>query len=359
MNLVGTVRHRSTVPRFNGIEFPMSDRNEARSRKTSPETGNSYQNIHDSQEASPGPEPIPRKQVGVINPRSSMLDLSRLKNRVAGRAKSDAGKVAAQGTGSTPATGTEPATTSPVPSGPSPTASPQPPQVPDLRPTVGSSAPVIPAAPKMASPIIVPPTPSLLVPPTAMPPASLDPFDPARLRVRCDGGALGGYQKLPTSIQARKPSREWFIRTSPDPDQWIVVKTLLLKHSENSDLYLVDPEIAPYLEEEPTFGKHQLALSMNRAGVLFFWYFGAPDDNGDLDRWNRSAAEAADYAREHWIRFAWNKKLNAHETITSRFQEEPQWTKVPMSKLLKLAFTGKYIDSLNHPVLRQLEIEVE
>jgi hypothetical protein len=37
---------------------------------------------------------------------------------------------------------------------------------------------------------------------------------------------------------------------------------------------------------------------------------------------------------------------------------EPQWPAVPFKELLRVAFKGRFIDSLDHPVLRRLRGEV-
>jgi hypothetical protein len=78
-----------------------------------------------------------------------------------------------------------------------------------------------------------------------------------------------------------------------------------------------------------------------------------------MDEWNRSAFEAAELARKVWVRITANQSLGAYDVHVAGGQlGEPVWPQVPFAKILQVAFQNRYIDPLEHPVLRKLRGEV-
>jgi hypothetical protein len=53
--------------------------------------------------------------------------------------------------------------------------------------------------------------------PEPEPESEPDPFDPARLRLSQNFAAAVGVRRVYSTIPLRKPSKEWFVRTHPDP----------------------------------------------------------------------------------------------------------------------------------------------
>src|SRR5215470_7174713 len=60
-------------------------------------------------------------------------------------------------------------------------------------------------------------------------PQPLDPFDPARLRLTQNFVTSVGVKKAIVTIPVRKPAKEWFIQTHPDPAYRIETAVLELK----------------------------------------------------------------------------------------------------------------------------------
>src|SRR4051812_11570689 len=92
--------------------------------------------------------------------------------------------------------------------------------------------------------------------PTAPIAPSPDPFDPARLRMDQDFGAKVGVKKLLTTVPVRKPGREAFVRTHPDPAYRLLTGVVELK--EEREIYLVAPVLWDDLATESTFGPRML-----------------------------------------------------------------------------------------------------
>ncbi len=84
-----------------------------------------------------------------------------------------------------------------------------------------------------------------------------------------------------------------------------------------------------------------------------------PGSDGKLDEWSRSALEAADIARSGWVRVQSNMSLGAYEVFEATGDiPNPEWPETPFKDLLRVAFKGRFIDSLDHPVLRKLRGEI-
>lgn len=187
-------------------------------------------------------------------------------------------------------------------------------------------------------------------------PATSDPFDISRLRLSQDFVAAAGVKKILNTIPCRKPSKEWFVQTHPDPA--FRIQTYVVELKEDSETYLVDPTLWPDLIGESTFSPRALITSINRQGVLFLWPIRLPNADGRLDEWSRSALEAATFAAGTWIRVQANMSLGAYELFQAAGQwAAPEWPDMPFQQLLKVAFKDRLITTLDHPVLKRLRGE--
>ena len=184
-----------------------------------------------------------------------------------------------------------------------------------------------------------------------------DPFDPARLRLRQNFAASVGVRRVYATIPLRKPSKEWFIRTHPDPDYRLEISLLELK--EDRETYQVIPDLWDALTGEPTFGPKLIVMAVNRPGVPFVWPIRLPGPDGKIDNWSRSAHEAANLARTHWVRVRPNMGIQAYDIdLTTARLPEPSWPALTFRQVLDITFRGKRISDLDHPVLRRLRGEV-
>ena len=186
--------------------------------------------------------------------------------------------------------------------------------------------------------------------------AASDPFDPNRLRLSQDFASSLGVKKALTTIPVRKPAKEWWVRRHPDPDFGFATGVIELK--EEQEIYLVDPSLWEDLASESTFGPRALFTTISRQGVLFLWPVRLPGPDGKQDPWNRSALEAAEIAKNGWIRIAANMHLGAYEvSTTTATWSEPAWPSESFQELLTVAFKDRFIDSKDHPVLKRLRGE--
>ena len=86
------------------------------------------------------------------------------------------------------------------------------------------------------------------------------------------------------------------------------------------------------------------------------WPVRLPGEDGRIDDWNRVAREAAEIAMSRWIKLTANRSLGTYDVSEAAADlPEPHWPTESMEQLLEVAFRGKIIDSLEHPIVLQLQ----
>jgi hypothetical protein len=137
------------------------------------------------------------------------------------------------------------------------------------------------------------------------------------------------------------------------------MNTAVIELKEDRETYLVAKHLWPELAGEATFSPRALFTAMTRQNVLFVWPVRLPGADGKIDEWSRTALEAAEMARKQWCRVTANMSLGAYEVYHATGElGEPPWPDMPFNDVLRIAFKGRYIDRLDHPVLRKLRGEM-
>lgn len=181
------------------------------------------------------------------------------------------------------------------------------------------------------------------------------PFNPAALRLSQNFADSVGVKKLVTTVPVRKPNKQDFVRVHPDAA--FRLETAVLEFKEDREHYLVAPHLWADLAGEIT--PKVLFTTINRQKVLSVWAIRLPNADGKHDEWNASALEAAQMAQKSWVRVSANMNLGAYDVFeASAALPEPEWGDMDFTKILEVAFKGRYIDNLDHPALRRLRGEV-
>ena len=182
-----------------------------------------------------------------------------------------------------------------------------------------------------------------------------NPFDPKKFRIGQRFGEGQDVQRILVSVPVRKPNRQEFFRTHPDPAMWLEAAILELKQDRQS--FIVAPELAPHLPGEAV--AKILIPTLTNHGTLFLWGIRLPDEEGRLDEWNSVALEAAERAKTKWIRLMANMAAGTYEVLEAKaLFPEPNWPEHSLAQLLEIAFKGRVIVSMDHPVLRRLRGEI-
>jgi hypothetical protein len=160
-----------------------------------------------------------------------------------------------------------------------------------------------------------------------------------------------GVKRLLTTVPVRKPNAQEFVRVNPSPDSHANVALLELK--DDREIYLLTPAMAQELPGE--FFMATLFTTINRQGVLTLWPVRLPAPDGRQLEWHRSAAEAAERAIAQWIRVRANMSLGAYEIdVAGATHSDPRWPNYTLQDLIKIAFRDRFINGIDHPVVRRL-----
>ena len=176
--------------------------------------------------------------------------------------------------------------------------------------------------------------------------------DLERFRLNQDFTRTGAVKVL-TQVPVRKAGKTTFFRAHDE--HWF--DTMILELKEDSESYLVEPELQEELQAEIV--AVTLVLCVTRQGVVFIWPVRLPDAMGRVNPWHMSAREAAVISTTKWIRICANQQLggyDVHEAINQA--AVPAWPKESFKQLIDIAFRGKVIDRIDHPVIRRLRGEI-
>jgi hypothetical protein len=180
-------------------------------------------------------------------------------------------------------------------------------------------------------------------------------LDPSRIRLSQDFESQIGVKKALITVPVRRPDKQSWIRVHPD-ESWHI-DTAVLEVKEDRETFIVDRGLWPELAREIT--PKRLFTAITRQDVIFLWPVRLPGPDGRLDEWNRSAHAAAEIAISSWVRLSANMSLGAYEvSVASADLPEPVWPEGDFRRLLDVAFKGKYICTLDHPVIRKLRGEI-
>lgn len=181
-------------------------------------------------------------------------------------------------------------------------------------------------------------------------------FDLSKLRLSQNyAAAAGTIIKHTTTIPVRKPTSQTF--NSVHPLDSYKLETMVMEIKEDRETYLVDPALWHELARELT--PKALFLAIDRQKNPFIWPIRLPGEDGRIDNWNASSLEAAVMGRKNWIRVAANMALGAYDIYQATGDlPDPEWPDMDFTKILEIAFKGRYITDLDHPALRRLRGEV-
>lgn len=178
-----------------------------------------------------------------------------------------------------------------------------------------------------------------------------NPYDPARFWIEQDYADLE-VDTVIASIEVRKPRKQEFIRVHPGCEFQSTAQ--VVEFDEDRQLYLVAPEISGSVVEHSTPVK--LYTAVNRVGTVFFWPAKMPRLGARPLAWHQSVHAAAGLAKTHWVRVRANMQRGAYDVQVAKSNlSDPQWPTMSFGDMFRLAFGGRLIDSLDHPVLKRLE----
>lgn len=156
-------------------------------------------------------------------------------------------------------------------------------------------------------------------------------------------------------VSVGKPGRQEFFTVHPDEAYRADVCLLRLK-GERDLYYVVSPQLICEPEIELEARNYRLYTYATRAGRIGLWPIPLPDADGRENAWHVAAHRAAELATsEKWLRLVANMAIGGYECIEATGSwVKPQWPEENFERLLQIGFHDRFINSLEHPVLRQL-----
>ena len=164
-----------------------------------------------------------------------------------------------------------------------------------------------------------------------------------------------GATRTQLVIPVRKPSRQDWVRVQPDPSYRL--ETCVLELKEERETYLVSQSLWSEIADD--ISPRVLYTAITRQGTLFVWPVRMPGNDGRTDRWSESALTGADLATKLWIRLSANMQAGGYDVFEAAGKiPDPVWPDIPLSDILRRAFSNAFIEDIDHPVLQKLRGEV-
>ena len=176
-------------------------------------------------------------------------------------------------------------------------------------------------------------------------------FDISSLRIPATYGTTLGVTKLLTNVLVGKPKKPTFFRTPLS--EAMSFRTMVLEQKESRESYLVSPDVAQELNG--LVRAVMLYAAIDRQNNPFLIPVPLPGEDGNLNPWHDSLGQAVVRARKVWLRISANMQVGAYDIyIAEGTLPEPEWPDHDMDALVQIAFRGKIITSLDHPVVQSL-----
>lgn len=163
--------------------------------------------------------------------------------------------------------------------------------------------------------------------------------------------ATGGITQ-PLKPTYGKLNKHRFCRVHPGVEYKF--RCLLVDDKENGETYLAAPNMAGHLGSLATAKTIRLAVDNSGVPKLI----GEPDidPSGRRNLWQSSYKDAIDQAENNWVRVEANMKAGQYEiTKSTNDLGDPKWPNRSMEELINDAFSGRIIDSPDHPYIRQIQ----
>ena len=175
------------------------------------------------------------------------------------------------------------------------------------------------------------------------------------LRLPANYGETLGVKKLLTNVLVGKPKKPQFFRTHESDD--MTFAAMILENKEARESYLLVPAVAQEISElvRPVM----LHAAIDRQNNVFLIPVPLPGEDGTRNPWHESLAQAVEHAKLKWIRITANMHVGGYDVFEAQAElPEPEWPAHNIDALIQVAFRGKIITGLEHPVVQSLLGEI-
>jgi hypothetical protein len=136
------------------------------------------------------------------------------------------------------------------------------------------------------------------------------------------------------------------------PDADMTLATSFYVDRENRETYLVMPEMREVLITGVKI--MLLVTAVTSRGSVFLWPLALGDDTGRTNAWHETARDGATRAKSKWTKIAADMSAGHYRIFKAEGNlPEPVWPKKSFKELLRIAFRGRTIDNVEHPIVKQ------
>ena len=171
------------------------------------------------------------------------------------------------------------------------------------------------------------------------------------LRLPANYGATLGVKKLLNKVLVGKLKKHQFFRTHISDE--MTFPAMILENKEARESYVVVPEVAQEISElvRPVM----LHAAIDRQNNVSLIPVQLPGEDGTRNPWHESLAQAVEHAKLKWLRITANMHAGGYDVYEAEGElPEPEWPAHDIDALVQVAFRGKIITSLDHPVVQSL-----
>ena len=171
------------------------------------------------------------------------------------------------------------------------------------------------------------------------------------LRLPSNYGAPLGVKKLLTTVHVGKQNKASFFRVHSSEE--MTFPAMILEMKKVNETYIVNTAIAQKISE--LVNPVMLHASIDRNNNVFLIPVPLPDESGKRNPWHESLAQAIEHAKSKWIRINANMGTGAYDIHQALAElPEPEWPLYSIDQLIEVAFRGKIITTLDHPVVQSV-----
>jgi hypothetical protein len=170
------------------------------------------------------------------------------------------------------------------------------------------------------------------------------------LRLSQNFGQTLGVKKVLTTVPVTKPPKERFFRTHESQD-WVYA-AWILEDEKRAETYIVSEEVASVLGS--LVRAVELYTVIDRQNNVFLVPVPLPGANGVRNSWHESRLQAVIRGRSVWLRISSNNDLKGYDIFEATADlPEPIWPDITLDELLEIAFRGRIITTVDHPVVQE------
>jgi hypothetical protein len=175
-------------------------------------------------------------------------------------------------------------------------------------------------------------------------------FDLSRYAYQPPAG--GATRRTQLTIPTGRPRDSFFwIDPRPEMQQTVALFRYRPEGELRPDEFILAPPIADQLGTRAIAAVIRVLIV--RPAILRLWAIALPDEGRRLDNWTESVWEAIPALESGWGRLDVNESRSGYDLIQPLAQwPAPEFRSEPLAGLIGRAYKGKFIDDLDHPVMK-------